>query len=167
MGKRKDIAWDNSPPVRKFIPIISVKPNRPVTVFAVAPVLGVWAHFFDGRSWPCFKPGAKGCKWCQSQNPRWKGFLPCCLPSEARRILEITEKCGHYLSLRYPTGPQGHWITFNRTANYPNSPLAFRPDDSRLRTPAIPPFDAEPSVLHMWGIVEDEQLLDVHQGDGG
>jgi len=152
MGKR-ELRWTAELPAKAFVPIMTVRGGRELVVRAAGPVIGLYAHFFDGRSSPCWgAPDAPPCPGCKSQKARWKGFLPAYLPTGARRILEITEGAMRGCSFLSHSRLPGSWLVLRRTGTAPNSPLLVWPDLTRERVPETQPFDVAPSVEHMWGL---------------
>jgi len=151
MGK-EEIRWQAAPTPRKHVPIMTVRVGVPLTVVTSGTLLGAYAHFFEGRSYPCWPADAQPCQFCKTQKARWKGFLPVRLASGAKRIVEVTE--GAYLPLIEITGFKelGVWLLFRRSGKAPNSPLMVERVSYRDPIPGIQPFDAELSVLHMWGL---------------
>jgi len=154
------------PPARRFVPIMTIRGTQAQAFLAVGHVLGALAHFFDGRSWPCSAMAALPCQHCKTQKARWKGFLPCNLPSGAKRIVEITEGAMQNCQLLRSETLPGTWLEFRRIGHKENSPLYCWLHQTRDRQARFEPFDPEPSVLHMWGIQRDGNCVDMGSPQG-
>lgn len=158
---KREVRWSDRPEPRRHVPIVTVRVGCPLTVCVAGPLLGVYAHYLDGSSVPCQPSDAMSqCPLCKNQKPRWKGFLPCQLPSEARRIVEITEGCYHSLSAQRIALSMGTWLRFHRKGPSPNSPLLVVQDLVRGQPGRLSSFDARESVEHMWGLNKADSCPD-------
>lgn len=161
-----ELRWSLAPEARLCVPIVSVRIGKPITVLVSGPLLGVYAHFLDGSSVPCRASDVSPCPICKHQKARWKGFLPSRLTSGAKRIVEITEGAYRAIVSLGLDPLQGQWLRLIRQGPNPNSPLLVSHEFSRSHSPEIQPFDAKPSVLHMWGLDRAIPELSDSQGQG-
>ena len=70
------IFWDDgsAPSPTRACPIVNAGP-APRWVIPLGPVIGVWIHWYGGRSTPCL---CDVCPACAANEPqRWAGYAPC------------------------------------------------------------------------------------------
>lgn len=165
MGKGS-IYWVDCLPQRKYVPIMTIRTGKEVCVRAAGPPLIAYAHFFDGRSSPCSAHLDAGCRGCQSQKARAKGFLPAYLQSGVKRIVELTEGVMRNCSFLNHFELLGSWLILRRTGTAPNSPLLCWRDPVKERVMPTLPFDVFDSVEHMWGLDRSVQASSMSHPQG-
>lgn len=166
-----EIAWTSEPPPAAKSTTLSLRRCGPKPTFGIATLdkpLGVWTHFFKGRTRPHITQGP--CEACtEGHTARWKGYLTLFTPATGDHwIQEFTLNAWEGLEsgIRAHGTLLGHQIGFARTKPSPNAPLraeVYAPVCDLRLLPATP--DLKSLLCRIWSI--DPITLDqVQRPDG-
>jgi len=121
-AKGRTVSWDSDPfggaaPMEQIVRIESGPPKE----FMVLSyrLTGVWTHFLDGRTRPCFKENCPGCDNPEDTSRKWQGWLAVCNPpGKTMRFLALTENavrgCPSLIARSGPQGLRGRGIIVGR-----------------------------------------------------
>lgn len=152
------LAWDDSPELpqlRSKFKLVRVGRSEKIRTIVLSPQLvGVWTHYFRGRSCPHEEPT---CPACDARNARrWYGYLACWnTATDTRFLLELTPQAAEIL-LDYQAKKKslrGLEIFVRRTGDKPNSPcetIIPKEQQSHLALPGD--FNVREALMIIWGL---------------
>jgi len=158
------------PEGRRYIRIASPKVGKPVRFFSLSSaVLGVWTHWVDGRSHPCF---LEGCAWCTNGTVyprRWKGYLyGHDIEGHVVCLLELPADTvrGHIQLRDASVNLCGASIIAERIGPSPNSSVrAVVRLDAAIRVRAAQEPDVMAHLARIWGVPPETPSMDLAGGD--
>jgi hypothetical protein len=152
------LAWDDSPDLpqlrSKFKLVRIGRSEKHRTIILSEKLIGVWTHYFRGRTCPHEEPT---CPACDAKNARrWYGYLACWnTTTDTRYMLELTPQAAEILIEyeRKRKSLRGLEIYVRRTGDKPNSPcetIIPKEQQSHLALPGA--FDVREALMIIWGL---------------
>lgn len=160
------LRWTHRPmeadlPVRYPLRRVGAKGLEPVVVLS-GDVLGIYTHFFRGRTHPCMENACEACK--ANHAPRWHGYLWVYNPrNEAMGILEITAAAITPLDkwFKQHRTLKGVSIKCDRVPKRPNGRLYIHCSESGYNSKDLPtPDSLKKILLNIFGMNELPRVRD-------
>lgn len=128
--------------------------------------LGVWTHYYGGRTVPCESEACPAC--IDGQNPRKHWYVAQWDPTrDDRWILELTDRGADELILQVSKGARlrGRHLTTYRTNSRANGPVeAVLGEDHSSRYQLPPAPDIRQALLIIWGIETPDNPITGERG---
>jgi len=156
-GNLGEVVWGVSPPLDRqpYVPILSPGPGRTITGVILSDALvGVFTHWYDGRTVPCYHGPGGVCALCQWAPRRWKGYVALLWNGTPRQgmaeiTLDAVRGCPRLadkdVSLR------GLRLVLQRKGRVPNGPVTATVSPSPFQIESLPvPFTVQDALLRIW-----------------
>lgn len=155
---------DVPPPVKDVLYVQRLKGDERGQFILYSPAMwGVWTHFHNGRTQPCFENHDLCYGGHQETNLRWKGYVHCWSFMMGRQvILQFTENAARQLLSQLPSGCslRGKTIEAARSKKSKGRMNVELDRYAMDRADGVPPaIDPLKSIFNMWGIPLDVNLL--------